>query len=95
VEGDRIAVRARGAGDRLIVEIDDSGPGIAPDELPRIFDRFYRADGGRRPRSGTGLGLAISQDIVRAHGGTIAVTSDLGVGTRFRVDVPGFDRLST
>ncbi len=94
VDGDTITIRARGDADRLQVEIADSGPGIAVDALPRIFDRFYRVAPALNGDSGSGLGLSISRDIVRAHGGTIAVTSEPGIGTRFTFDVPGFDRIS-
>ncbi|HXV35611.1 MAG TPA: ATP-binding protein [Myxococcota bacterium] len=72
------------------VEIEDDGRGIAPDETPRVFDRFYRARGESRG-SGSGLGLAIALQIVKAHGGGIAVESRLDEGTIFRLTLPCAD----
>ncbi len=81
----RVTIEPRdGQGPRVAVE--DEGPGIAPENLPHIFERFYRA-GGDEAQSG-GLGLAIAQAIVRACGGTIECSSRLGEGTRFTVDLP-------
>jgi two-component system OmpR family sensor kinase len=69
--------------------VGDNGEGIAPDDLPRIFDAFYRGDRSRsRRRGGAGLGLAIVQAIVQAHRGTIEVDSQLGRGTRFTITLP-------
>jgi two-component system OmpR family sensor kinase len=71
------------------LSIQDNGPGIHPEHLPHIFDRFYRADPSRtRQYGGAGLGLAISKSIVEAHGGKIAVESQIGKGTVFRVSLP-------
>ena len=74
----------------ITVHVDDSGPGIPPDELSRIFERFYQLDkarSGSGPR-GVGLGLAISREIVQAHGGMITATSAVGLGSRFSVRLP-------
>lgn len=69
--------------------ITDSGPGIPPDQLPHIFQRFRRTDASRtRATGGTGLGLAICKAIVEAHGGKIEVTSTMGLGTTFVVHLP-------
>jgi signal transduction histidine kinase len=69
--------------------VSDSGPGIAPEALPHVFERFYRADPARsRSVEGTGLGLAVVNNIVRVHGGRITVDSALGRGTTFCVELP-------
>ena len=71
------------------LSVSDTGHGVAPDDLPRIFERFYRADDARsREVGGTGLGLAISQVIAEAHGGRIEVESSLGAGSTFTVLLP-------
>jgi two-component system sensor histidine kinase CiaH len=80
----RVAVRADGRSSDLSVE--DDGPGIRPEDLPRVFDRFWRAPGA--PPGGTGLGLAIAQWIVERHGGRIAVINRAGGGARFDVHLP-------
>ena len=88
-DGSPVRVRAEAAGDRLIVSISDEGPGIAPQDQDRIFDRFYRG-GGAVPREGSGLGLAISKGFAEAFGGTIEVESPLtsAGGTRMRIVLP-------
>jgi len=72
------------------VEVSDSGEGIAPEDLPHIFDRFYRGEKSRsRRKGGAGLGLAIAQGIVEAHGGTISAASDgPGKGSTFTILIP-------
>ncbi len=82
-DGGAITLRTRAAGDRVAVEIADTGRGIAADDLPRIFEPFFTT----RP-DGTGLGLAICQKLVRAHAGEIQVTSALGKGATFTVLLP-------
>ena len=72
-----------------IVKISDTGIGIAAEDLPHIFERFYRADRARsRDRGGSGLGLAIVESIVQEHGGVIEVESELGKGSSFMVKLP-------
>lgn len=85
-EGGRVWVRVgeRG-GEEVFLEVEDDGPGISAEELPRIFERFYTR---RVDDSGTGLGLAMTRAIVRAHGGRIEVDSELGEGTTIRVGLP-------
>jgi signal transduction histidine kinase len=83
----RLAVEV--AGDRAQLRISDTGPGIAPDELPHLFERFYRTDASMRAAMpGTGLGLTIARSLVEAHGGTLGVESELGAGTTFVVALP-------
>ena len=73
------------------VLVRDSGPGIAPEHLPHVFERFYRAETSQsRPGTtrGSGLGLAIAKSIVESHGGEMGVSSQLGNGTTFWADLP-------
>ena len=84
-----IAIRFSTAAGRLLIEIRDSGIGIAAEHLPRIFERFYVVDKARsRQSGGTGLGLAIVKHIVGLHDGEIAVQSTPGKGTVFTIDFP-------
>ena len=93
--GDRIDVIARARGDRLRLTIADSGPGIPPDQLERIFERFYRAEESRsRDTGGSGLGLAIARAIVEAHGGRIWAESLPGRGTGMQLELPGYRPLA-
>jgi signal transduction histidine kinase/HAMP domain-containing protein len=87
--GGSLVVRCWRDGDRVAVLFEDSGVGIEPADLPRIFDPFFsrRADGV----NGTGLGLSITKNIVEGHGGTIRVESAPGAGTRFVVSLPDAD----
>ncbi|MET9979116.1 HAMP domain-containing sensor histidine kinase [Streptomyces microflavus] len=83
-----VTVRLSKRGGALIVEVHDNGPGIAPDALPHIFDRFYKADAARARSSGSGLGLAITEENVRLHGGTIHARNAPGGGALFTVELP-------
>jgi signal transduction histidine kinase len=88
-EGGEIGVRAWIEGARALVSVSDQGVGIAPEELPRLFDRFYRAPRTGAMRSGgMGLGLYICQEIVARHGGTIQVASNEGAGSTFTFALP-------
>jgi two-component system phosphate regulon sensor histidine kinase PhoR len=85
--GGAIDVSARSVNGLLSVEVRDSGEGIDPADLPRIFERFYKADRARRA-GGTGLGLAIVKHTIEAHGGSIGVESTPGSGSTFRFSIP-------
>jgi two-component system phosphate regulon sensor histidine kinase PhoR len=87
--GGRVTLSGRIEGDACILEVADDGPGISPEHLPRIFERFYRVDKGRsRELGGTGLGLSITKHVVESHGGILRVESRIGVGTRFVIRLP-------
>jgi signal transduction histidine kinase len=87
--GGRVAVSLSGDGTQVHLEVADTGSGISPEDLPHVFDRFYRGDTSRgRPGGGAGLGLAIVRQLVAAHGGQIAVSSLPGEGTTFTVTLP-------
>jgi two-component system phosphate regulon sensor histidine kinase PhoR len=88
-ENGTIKVVARTENGSSIVEVIDNGIGIASEEVPRIFERFYRVDRSRsRDMGGTGLGLSIVKHIVAAHGGTVEVTSSPETGSTFRLRFP-------
>ena len=84
--GGRITVSVRGGGDRVHISVADTGPGIAPDQVGRLFDRFWQAN--RKDRRGVGLGLSIVKGIADAHGGEIRVDTADGAGTTFTLVLP-------
>jgi len=87
--GGQVVVDAAAEGSDVIVGVADSGPGIPAEEIPRVFERFYRGRTARaNDRTGFGLGLAISQAVVRHHGGEMSVESAPGGGATFRVRLP-------
>lgn len=93
--GGRITMSAACAGDGVLLRVQDTGSGIAPEDLPYVFDRFYRGERARQSSgSESGLGLAIARSIVEAHGGSIAVTSAPGQGSTFTITLPRADRPS-
>ncbi len=88
-EGGSVSVSALSTASSVEVTVSDTGPGINPEDLPRLFDRFYRADPSRsRDTGGSGLGLTIARRLVEAHGGTIEAKSAAGDGSRFIVSLP-------
>lgn len=87
--GGRIEVGWRQQGEELILSVRDTGPGIAPEHLPRLSERFYRVDRSRsRETGGTGLGLAIAKHVAQRHGGTLRIESELGKGSNFMLVLP-------
>lgn len=89
-EGKTVCVHGETEGNWVLIHVDDSGPGIPPSELSRIFERFYQIDKARKhgKGQGSGLGLAISREIVRAHGGRLVAQSVAGYGSRFSLSLP-------
>jgi signal transduction histidine kinase len=88
-EGGSVRLSAEVEEGRVRVAVEDTGPGIEPEELERIFDRFYRVDPSRtRATGGAGLGLTIAKQLVEAHGGVIYAQSTPGVGSRFVFELP-------
>ncbi len=87
--GGGASVQVEDRTDEVEIRVSDTGPGIPADELPRIFERFYRGTNtGEARASGSGLGLAIARSIVEMHGGSIEVGSEIGRGTEFRIRLP-------
>ena len=87
--GGRIEVRVQSAGETSTCTVGDTGEGLAPEDLERIFERFYRVAGQRPGPGGSGIGLTIARGIVLAHGGTLTATSaGLGHGCVFTMTLP-------
>jgi two-component system phosphate regulon sensor histidine kinase PhoR len=88
-EGGRICVSWHAENGKVCLEVQDSGIGIPEQDLPRIFERFYRVDKARsREMGGTGLGLSIVKHLAQAMHGSVGVTSEVGRGTTFSVRLP-------
>jgi signal transduction histidine kinase len=87
------ATAALPEGDYLVATVSDNGPGIPADNLPQIFDRFYRGWASESSITGTGLGLALVKELVSAYSGMIWVTSELGHGAKFTFVLPLVPRL--
>jgi signal transduction histidine kinase len=81
-----IVVRVEAHGSDVVVSVSDTGPGIAPEDLPYMFDRYWR--GRNATYKGTGLGLPIAHGIVKAHGGRMWIESTVGVGSTFSFALP-------
>jgi signal transduction histidine kinase len=87
--GGQVLLRIEKEGDTAVIEVEDSGTGIPSRSIDRVFERFYRVDQARsRQTGGTGLGLAIVKHVAEAHGGSVSVTSELGMGSVFRIEIP-------
>jgi signal transduction histidine kinase len=87
--GGMVNLRLFASGDRAIIQVEDNGIGIPKQDLPHIFERFYRVDKERvRETGGFGLGLAIAQQIIAAHGGNLSVKSEVGKGSIFQIELP-------
>lgn len=88
-EGESVTVRLSQPDQYITIEVEDTGYGIPKEDLPFVFERFYKADKARtRGKSGTGLGLAIAKNIVERHDGNLSVESEVGVGTTFIIKLP-------
>lgn len=88
-EGSTIVIEEKLKDDKLSISIEDQGLGISAEDLPYVFERFYRADKSRtRATGGTGIGLTIVKSIVSSHGGEVKVESELGKGSRFTIILP-------
>jgi two-component system phosphate regulon sensor histidine kinase PhoR len=86
-QGGSITIGATAASDKVTLSVADTGPGIPPEDLPRVFERFYKVDRARGT-GGTGLGLAIARHVVEAHGGRIWAVSTFGQGATFYFTIP-------
>jgi len=85
-ESGSVELRARAVGPSLVIEVKDTGPGITPDVLPHVFDRFWQS--AHAGRASAGLGLAIARGIAQAHGGDITIETAIGRGTTFTASLP-------
>jgi len=86
--GRKIYVTLEGETKEVVIRVRDEGEGIPPEDLPWVFDRFYRAGKGGAKTGGTGLGLAIVREIMLAHEGSVTIESEPGLGTTFSLHLP-------
>jgi two-component system sensor histidine kinase BaeS len=87
--GGAVTIEARIEAGTVVIDVIDTGSGISPDDLPHVFDRFWRADKSRnRSSGGSGLGLAIVRRLVEAHGGSVSARSTVGHGSTFTIRLP-------
>ena len=87
----RVDVAARAEGQNVVVEVSDTGLGIAPENLSKIFDKFQRIEKTEQEAKGTGLGLSIVKAMVELHGGEVFVESELGRGSKFGFRLPAIN----
>jgi two-component system phosphate regulon sensor histidine kinase PhoR len=88
-QGGKITITLRAISDGMRVSIEDQGVGMSPDQLERVFDKFYRADYSNTSVSGLGLGMSLVKSIIEGHGGRIWVESEPGTGTTVHLKLPG------
>ncbi len=87
--GGRVTLRVRIDEDALKIEVEDTGVGISEEDLPRVFDKFFRGDDSRvQAETGTGLGLSFAHEVVRLHDGTLTAESQLNEGSTFTIHLP-------
>lgn len=87
--GGQVILRTRNEGDAAILEVSDTGIGIAPEQQARVFERFYRVDKARsRDMGGTGLGLSIVKHLTQSFRGTVHLSSQIGKGSTFQIRIP-------
>lgn len=84
----QVTIRVREEAGKIAIEVEDTGSGIPAEDLPNIFDRYFRGSNVTRSRDGSGLGLAIAKRIIELHGGEISASSNLGKGSLFRIYLP-------
>lgn len=88
-EGGRVALKIKIAEEQLVVDVQDTGIGISAEELPRVFDKFFRSQSSAVQKiTGTGIGLSLAQEVIALHGGELSVESELGKGTTFSARLP-------
>ncbi len=88
-EGSTVTIRLQSREDQVTIDVQDQGPGIAPEVKERIFERFFRVEGGRSPQeAGTGLGLSIARNMVERVGGELSLETEVGKGSTFRIVLP-------
>jgi len=90
--GSPVRVTARPEEDHLVISVADTGVGISKEDLPRIFEDFYRGEPGNSAQPGSGLGLALTRRIIEVHDGSVSVESELGKGSTFTIRLPALDQ---
>ena len=95
-DGGQVVFTISHAGTRILFDIEDDGPGINSEELPKVFEKFFRSSNPEiQKKSGTGLGLPLAREVIDLHGGEIAVTSEMGKGAKFSIILPVSDESSS
>jgi signal transduction histidine kinase len=86
--GGHVTLRARAEKDKVVIQIQDEGVGLRPEDLGQLFDVFHQIDRAKMEQQGSGSGLAIAREIVQMHGGTLTAASEFGVGSTFTIELP-------